>query len=335
MCAAVSGRFLAAVPRTDPLHTLYATLNNTAPPAATVPRRGAAHRPAAHVVRDAEQHCSPGCYRKSLRRVRAAVSGRFLAAVPRTDPLHTLYATLNNTAPPAATCVCDEKWGEWRTHAAMLLANSSARPEQDARTITTLGRLKYHDPALSAEGTVVGGEEGAESGEGSPRHHQWLDDVKSLAHMMQAQQYQQTPNQTYAEPHETPDYSQYYQPTPAPQPAPPDPPANQPGPYQPADQPGPYHPADQPGPYQPSQLLDQPGLYQPSQVSEQPGLYQPSQGAEQPPPAYSEQCAGAEDAPHYQYADWTRTEETHSQSYGDPYWQGDSAYNYAEVRDVT
>lgn len=37
------------------------------------------------------------------RRVRAAVSARFLSAIPRTDPLHTLYATRNNAQPHANT----------------------------------------------------------------------------------------------------------------------------------------------------------------------------------------------------------------------------------------
>lgn len=113
--------------------------------------------------------------------------------------------------------------------------------------------------------------------------------------LFQAQQYQQTPNQTYVEPEETPDYSQYYQPTPAPQPA-----------------------------------MDQPTL----QPADQPASYQPSQVTDQPAPAYSEQYSGpgADEPAQYQYADWTRTEETHSQSYGDPYWTGDNTYNYAEVR---
>lgn len=39
-----------------------------------------------------------------------------------------------------------ERWGEWRTHGAVLLANASARPDHDARTLTTLG--ERHDNLL-------------------------------------------------------------------------------------------------------------------------------------------------------------------------------------------
>lgn len=43
-------------------------------------------------------------------------------------------------------------------------------------------RLKYHDPALQEDPPLV---EEADSAEPSPRHHQqWLDDVKSVAHML-------------------------------------------------------------------------------------------------------------------------------------------------------
>lgn len=37
------------------------------------------------------------------RRTRALVAARFLAALPRADPLHTLHAALQAKAPPAAT----------------------------------------------------------------------------------------------------------------------------------------------------------------------------------------------------------------------------------------
>ncbi|CAG5034724.1 unnamed protein product [Parnassius apollo] len=75
----------------------------------------------------------------SERRVRAGVASRFLASVPRSDPLHTLYATLAQRLPPAATCAAEEKWGDWRPHAAIMLSNNSAKPEQDRRALTQLG----------------------------------------------------------------------------------------------------------------------------------------------------------------------------------------------------
>ncbi|CAK1599259.1 unnamed protein product [Parnassius mnemosyne] len=75
----------------------------------------------------------------SERRVRAGVASRFLASVPRSDPLHTLYAALAQRLPPAATCAAEEKWGDWRPHAAIMLSNSSAKPEHDRRALTQLG----------------------------------------------------------------------------------------------------------------------------------------------------------------------------------------------------
>ncbi|XP_037300127.1 uncharacterized protein LOC115454457 isoform X3 [Manduca sexta] len=367
------------------------------------------------------------------RRTRALVSARFVASLPRAEPLHTLYAALAGAAPPAATCVADERWGDWRPHAAILLANATARPDQDQRTLTQLGdslssrgllysaqfcylsagvpwarhplaplapagptpatprlsllladpkmttlaqfatntaifateiyeyalslnqdyvitelqvykllmatrlvdaglyeralgyaeqaaraltrapqhyspalacslaeladRLKYHDPTLQEDPPLL--DEGPESGEPSPRHHQqWLDDVKNVAHMLnaeqsasqvtpqhqpygyaqnqqyawgdQAQQYQQPVQQTYGEPtEETPDYAaQYY-----------------------------------------NQQVPQ----VPQQVPQQHAQQEPEQPAY---PTYGE--------------DWHRTEEHHAQSYADPYWQGDNTYAYGE-----
>ncbi|XP_041974268.1 protein transport protein Sec16A isoform X6 [Aricia agestis] len=73
------------------------------------------------------------------RRARAAVAARFVAALPPADPLHTLYHTLAARAPPAATAVLDEAWGDWRPHAAVILANASARPDHDRRALLQLG----------------------------------------------------------------------------------------------------------------------------------------------------------------------------------------------------
>ncbi|XP_072935407.1 uncharacterized protein Sec16 isoform X5 [Epargyreus clarus] len=73
------------------------------------------------------------------RRARAAAAARWLAALPAADPLHTLHAALAARTPPAATCVADERWGDWRPHAAMLLANATGRADHDRRTLTQLG----------------------------------------------------------------------------------------------------------------------------------------------------------------------------------------------------
>ncbi|XP_028175050.1 uncharacterized protein LOC114363514 isoform X1 [Ostrinia furnacalis] len=73
------------------------------------------------------------------RRTRAHVAQRFVGALPHADPLHTLYAGLAARLPPVATCVSDENWGDWRPHAAIILSNTSAKPEQDRRTLIQLG----------------------------------------------------------------------------------------------------------------------------------------------------------------------------------------------------
>ncbi|XP_061717872.1 protein transport protein Sec16A-like isoform X5 [Cydia pomonella] len=67
------------------------------------------------------------------RRSRAAVAARFVAGVPRNDPLHTLYHTLAGRQPP------ESEWGDWRAHAAIILSNTSAKPENETRTLTQLG----------------------------------------------------------------------------------------------------------------------------------------------------------------------------------------------------
>ncbi|XP_073961187.1 protein transport protein Sec16B-like [Choristoneura fumiferana] len=73
------------------------------------------------------------------RRARAAVAARFLAAVPRADPLHSLYHALAGRQPPVATCAADERWGDWRAHAAIILSNASSKPDNETRTLTQLG----------------------------------------------------------------------------------------------------------------------------------------------------------------------------------------------------
>ena len=40
---------------------------------------------------------------------------------------------------PIPQSVLDEKWGDWRPHLAMLMSNSSAKPELIKKSITTLG----------------------------------------------------------------------------------------------------------------------------------------------------------------------------------------------------
>lgn len=35
--------------------------------------------------------------------------------------------------------MADDKWGDWRPHLAMILSNTSSRPEIDHKAIMTLG----------------------------------------------------------------------------------------------------------------------------------------------------------------------------------------------------
>ena len=41
--------------------------------------------------------------------------------------------------PIAVTSCCDDKWGDWRPHLAMILSNSSSKSELDKKSILTLG----------------------------------------------------------------------------------------------------------------------------------------------------------------------------------------------------
>lgn len=44
----------------------------------------------------------------------------------------------------------DEKWGDWRPHLAMILANTSQKPDLDRKSITTLGDTLYNRGDLFA-----------------------------------------------------------------------------------------------------------------------------------------------------------------------------------------
>lgn len=107
------------------------------------------------------------------RRARAGVLQRFVQAQPRRDVLHTLYAHLAAKLPPAAAVrmppdpdpdprppgppspanraaapqdAADERWGDWRPHAAIMLSNASAKPDQDRRTLMQLGEARSSPP---------------------------------------------------------------------------------------------------------------------------------------------------------------------------------------------
>ncbi|XP_072391264.1 uncharacterized protein Sec16 isoform X2 [Diabrotica undecimpunctata] len=73
------------------------------------------------------------------KRTYANVMMRFANGLTMNDPLQTLYQLLSGKMPAAVTCVSDDKWGDWRPHLAMILSNSSQRPELNCKAITTLG----------------------------------------------------------------------------------------------------------------------------------------------------------------------------------------------------
>ncbi|XP_077284165.1 endoplasmic reticulum export factor secretory 16 [Arctopsyche grandis] len=73
------------------------------------------------------------------RRTYANVMARFANGLLPNDPLQTLYQLMSGRQPAAVTCVLDEKWGDWRPHLAMILSNTSQRPELDKKSITSLG----------------------------------------------------------------------------------------------------------------------------------------------------------------------------------------------------
>ena len=92
-------------------------------------------------------------------------------AMKMNDPLQTLYQLMSGRQPAAVTVrqavirlkimkvvitdrfdlkdicftlcvlqlVIDDKWGDWRPHLAMVLANQSQRPDVDRKSIVTLG----------------------------------------------------------------------------------------------------------------------------------------------------------------------------------------------------
>ncbi|XP_039289556.1 protein transport protein Sec16B-like isoform X2 [Nilaparvata lugens] len=64
---------------------------------------------------------------------------RFANGLAVNDPLQTLYQTMSGREPQAATCAADKKWGDWRTHLAMMLSNPSGNADLDRKSVITLG----------------------------------------------------------------------------------------------------------------------------------------------------------------------------------------------------
>ncbi|KAL1505990.1 hypothetical protein ABEB36_005430 [Hypothenemus hampei] len=84
------------------------------------------------------------------KRTYANVMMRFANGLTLNDPLQTLYQLLSGKMPAVVTCVSDEKWGDWRPHLAMILSNSTQRPELNCKAITQLGDTLLHRGSLYA-----------------------------------------------------------------------------------------------------------------------------------------------------------------------------------------
>ncbi|XP_076386617.1 endoplasmic reticulum export factor secretory 16 isoform X3 [Megachile rotundata] len=82
------------------------------------------------------------------KRTHASVMARFANSLPYHDPLQTLYQLHSGRVPAVVTAISDPRWDDWRPHLAMIISNTSANPEINRRSITTLG------DTLSARGDI-------------------------------------------------------------------------------------------------------------------------------------------------------------------------------------
>ncbi|XP_053989660.1 uncharacterized protein LOC128882118 isoform X2 [Hylaeus volcanicus] len=73
------------------------------------------------------------------KRTHASVMTRFANSLPYHDPLQTLYQLHSGRVPAVVTGISDPRWDDWRPHLAMIISNTSANPEINRRSITTLG----------------------------------------------------------------------------------------------------------------------------------------------------------------------------------------------------
>lgn len=73
------------------------------------------------------------------RRSHANVMMKFANKLALNDPLQTLYQLMSLRMPSSVTSVVDKKWGDWRPHLAMIISNTSQKPDLDRKAITTLG----------------------------------------------------------------------------------------------------------------------------------------------------------------------------------------------------
>ncbi|XP_029473750.1 protein transport protein Sec16B-like isoform X2 [Rhinatrema bivittatum] len=72
-------------------------------------------------------------------RTYSEVMGRFTSTLAVNDPVQTLFQLMSGRVPRAATCSGDTKWGDWRPHLAVILANQVEDTELKQRAIVAMG----------------------------------------------------------------------------------------------------------------------------------------------------------------------------------------------------
>lgn len=83
------------------------------------------------------------------RRQHANVMLKFANKLPYNDPLQTLYQIMSGRMPACVTNL-DDKWGDWRSHLAMIISNCTDKPELVKRSIIALG------DSLNTRGDIFG-----------------------------------------------------------------------------------------------------------------------------------------------------------------------------------
>ncbi|CAL8255523.1 unnamed protein product [Merluccius merluccius] len=69
----------------------------------------------------------------------ATVMNRFTGQLTSSDPLQTLFQLLSGKTPTVSTCCGQEKWGDWKPHLAVMLANETADPSVQQRAVVAMG----------------------------------------------------------------------------------------------------------------------------------------------------------------------------------------------------
>ncbi|XP_056459502.1 protein transport protein Sec16B isoform X1 [Gadus chalcogrammus] len=67
------------------------------------------------------------------------VLNRFTGQLTLSDPLQTLFQLLSGKTPAVSTCCGQEKWGDWKPHLAVMLANETADPNVQKKAVVAMG----------------------------------------------------------------------------------------------------------------------------------------------------------------------------------------------------